>query len=155
MMEFRYSKIGDTDSVMSLNNAYFVFFYECFKYFDLKLILIHFVEYPKRSDIFHARKSNDSIYFLFCCWFWAEFVSLDTTRVKARFSARRRSFSVLYFCSSYTMRKRVNLVSGSISYVLFRVLRVNSVYSGSLQTLMLDEYLCRLRANCPKSKGTN
>lgn len=40
-------------------------------------------------------------YCLLCSWFCAEVVSFDTTRVRARFSARRRSFSVLYFCNSW------------------------------------------------------
>lgn len=39
---------------------------------------------------------------LACIWFCAEVVSFDTTRVRARFSARSRSFSVLYFCNSYS-----------------------------------------------------
>lgn len=43
-----------------------------------------------------------------CCCCCAEVVSLDTTRVSARFSARSRSFSVLYFCSSYTHKQWIN-----------------------------------------------
>lgn len=44
---------------------------------------------------------SSNFYFLLWSWFCAEIVNFETTRVKARFSARRRSFSVLYFWSCY------------------------------------------------------
>lgn len=51
-------------------------------------------------------------YFLFwSCWFCAEMVNLETTRVNARFSARRRSFSALYFCSCCNLRFFFRFVS--------------------------------------------
>lgn len=43
------------------------------------------------------------IYGLLSIWFWADVVSFETTRVKARFSARKRSFSCLYLCSCFTL----------------------------------------------------
>lgn len=47
--------------------------------------------------------SFTTIYCLLSSWFWADVVNFDTTRVSARFSARKRSFSCLYLFNSYSI----------------------------------------------------
>lgn len=45
-------------------------------------------------------RNSTPIYLLLASWLCADVVNLETTRVRARFSARRRSFSVFSFCNS-------------------------------------------------------
>lgn len=72
----------------------------------IRVSMFTFARWITRSWIIFFFDSIE-IYFLLWSWFCAEIVNFETTRVKARFSARRRSFSVLHFWSCYMVKKWV------------------------------------------------
>lgn len=75
--------------------------------------------------------------FCCCCCCWAEVVSLDTTRVSARFSARSRSFSVLYFCSSYDRMEDITRTRREVDWWVFGEYRWGRTASSSWTSKIL------------------
>lgn len=84
---------------------------------------------------------NFSFYCLLSSWFWADVVNFDTTRVSARFSARKRSFSCLYLFNSY------NMWFSSI----YRILRANhDIFFWQMIFFCLVQKFTKKYSNCIK-----